>query len=88
MNCKELLRLLPDYLDREMQREICLELELHVLECPYCRSHVQTMQETVALASELAIPAVHHAWVAGLRERVLRAKPPEPDPEPDPDSAG
>ncbi len=71
MNCRDLLRVLPDYLDDELKREACRELEAHIIECPYCRSHVQTMQETVNLSRELATPTTHEEWLVRLRRRIV-----------------
>jgi predicted anti-sigma-YlaC factor YlaD len=73
MNCEELFRLLPEYLEAETKLELCKELEAHVRECSYCRAHLHTMKETISLAHELSAPCVHHEWVNRLRERVVRS---------------
>jgi len=71
MNCEELFRLLPGYLDAEMKRELCCELEEHTQECSFCRAHVHTMRGTIHLARELAAPKAHQEWLDRLRRRVL-----------------
>ena len=76
MNCEDLFKLLPEYLDSEMKLEICQELQDHIQECSYCRAHVHTMQGTVSLARELGAPVVHQEWVSRLRERISRAQGP------------
>jgi predicted anti-sigma-YlaC factor YlaD len=71
MNCEELFQLLPGYLDAEMKREICLDLEAHMRQCSYCRAHVHTMQGTVDLARDLGTaPRIHQEWVTQLRARI------------------
>jgi predicted anti-sigma-YlaC factor YlaD len=70
MNCDELIRLLPGYLDADMKLELCHELEEHMQECSYCRAHVHTLQGTISLTRDLSIPQVHREWVDRLRRRV------------------
>lgn len=79
MNCEELFQLLPGYLDADIKREICLDLEAHMQQCPYCRAHVHTMQGTMTLVSGLNAPGVHREWVARLRERVCRGHGTQPE---------
>jgi len=71
MNCEELYNQLPGYLDAELRIELCSELEQHIAECPYCRSHVHTMQGTVQLIHQIR-PVAHEEWLQRLRERVIR----------------
>lgn len=79
MNCDELFKLLPEYLDDEMKVEICQDLQQHIRECSYCRAHVLTMQGTVSLARELGAPPIHQEWVLRLRDRIMRARGPAVD---------
>ncbi len=78
MNCEELFQLLPGYLDSEMRREICLDLEAHMRQCSYCRAHVNTMQGTMNLARDLTAPQVHQEWVQKLRQKICRESGTEP----------
>jgi predicted anti-sigma-YlaC factor YlaD len=70
MNCDELIRMLPGYLDADMKVELCHELEEHTKQCSYCRAHVRTMQGTIELTRDLSIPPVHQEWLNRLRRRV------------------
>lgn len=76
MDCEQLFRVLPDYLDEEMKRELCGELQAHLRECSYCRAHVHTMQSTVELTRKLGTPPVHQEWVLRLKTRLLDEEPP------------
>ena len=79
MNCDDLIRLLPEYLEAEMRMELCNELELHIRDCSYCRANLHTMKETISLAHELGAPCVHQEWVTRLRERIVRSRGQAPD---------
>lgn len=80
MNCEQLWKVLPDFLDEEMKQELCAELHEHIKTCEYCRAHVHTMQTTIQLSHEMktGIPK-HDEYVARLRERLLGGKPPADD---------
>ena len=70
MNCDDLFKLLPDYLDSDLKLELCGELRDHIRECSYCRAHVNTMEGTIELVREIVAPEAHHEWVAQLRKRL------------------
>jgi len=76
MNCDDLFKLLPDYLDSDLKLEVCSELHDHIRECSYCRAHVNTMEGTIGLCREMAAPQVHLEWVAKLRRRIDRGPAP------------
>ena len=48
-NCKEIKELLPDYLDQNLQEEVCTHLKEHLAECEDCRIFVKTVETTVVL---------------------------------------
>lgn len=76
LNCEDLFQQLPDYLDAEMKREICLDLESHMQQCSYCRAHVHTMKGTMILAQDLSAPVLHREWFLRLRQRVCHGHDP------------
>lgn len=47
--CKSMLGTLSDYIDRELEAELCREIERHVAECENCRIVVDTIRRTVEL---------------------------------------
>jgi anti-sigma factor (TIGR02949 family) len=48
-NCRHLLDSLSDYIDRELNEELCQTLEAHLAECENCRIVVDTLRKTVFL---------------------------------------
>jgi anti-sigma factor RsiW len=48
-SCKEHLGELSDYLDGDLQPELCAEIERHLAECGNCRIVVDTLRKTIML---------------------------------------
>jgi anti-sigma factor RsiW len=48
-NCHELLRYLSDYVDGEIDPQICEQIEHHVAGCTDCRTVIETLEGTIAL---------------------------------------
>lgn len=49
MNCRGVLDVLSDYLEGDAGREVCEELEEHLLGCKKCRMHVDVMKKVITL---------------------------------------
>ena len=68
-NCRQLLELMSDYIDGELNQNLCAELELHLTDCEDCRIVVDTLRKTVNLYhlhnSQLVLPPE-------VRERLYR----------------
>ena len=47
--CSQLLGSLSEYIDGDLQAELCAQIEEHVKECDNCRIVVNTLQKTVEL---------------------------------------
>lgn len=52
MACKDMLGNLSDYIDGELEAELCAEIEQHVSECVNCSIVVDTLKRTVTLYHE------------------------------------
>jgi anti-sigma factor RsiW len=52
MGCKDMLGSLSDYIDGELEAELCAEIEQHVAGCTNCRIVVDTLKRTVTLYHE------------------------------------
>jgi len=48
-NCRQLLGTLSEYVDGELDEELCSVLEQHLEECEDCRIVVDTLRKTVYL---------------------------------------
>lgn len=67
--CHMLLDALSDYVDGELERELCSEIERHLSECDNCRIVVDSLRKTIYLyhvtASAPSVPSE-------VRERLYR----------------
>lgn len=51
-HCRDMLGKMSDYLDGELDPELCAELEKHISGCTNCRLMVNTMKMTVQLCKD------------------------------------
>lgn len=49
MTCEKLKKALAEFLDGELEEEICRAIERHMIECPDCEIVVSTTRRTLAL---------------------------------------
>jgi anti-sigma factor (TIGR02949 family) len=60
LNCQDILRHVNDYLDEELEQELCAEIEAHIASCPNCKIVVNTLKKTIQLyhssGQEIALP--------------------------------
>ena len=54
MYCKEMLGSLSDYIDGDLEAQLCAEIEQHMAGCGNCRVVVDTLSKTVSLYRESA----------------------------------
>ncbi len=66
--CRQLLRLLSDYIDEELETALCQELEAHLAACESCRIVVDTLRKTVLLYRSSYPPALP----ADVEERLFK----------------
>lgn len=67
-NCHHLLGSLSDYLDGDLESQVCAELESHLTGCEKCRVVVDTLRRTVSLYH---IEEPDSTLPSGVRERLL-----------------
>ena len=67
--CKKLLGSLSDYVDGEINGDLCLEIERHISGCQNCRIVVDTLRKTISLYHTVSESADVPAEV---RERLYR----------------
>ncbi|HUV27653.1 MAG TPA: anti-sigma factor [Anaerolineales bacterium] len=56
--CRQLLNSLSDYVDGDLQKDLCDEIELHMKDCENCRIVIDTLSKTISLyqtSSEAAV---------------------------------
>jgi anti-sigma factor RsiW len=49
MKCQEMLGSLSDYIDGELEAQLCAQIEAHMRDCPDCQVMVDTLRKTVVL---------------------------------------
>jgi len=54
--CKQLLGNLSEYIDGELQAELCAMIDEHLKDCDNCRIVVNTLRKTVELYEQTAAP--------------------------------
>ena len=58
-NCRKVHELLGEYLDEDLKSAVCRELEKHMIDCPDCRVHVDSVKKVIRLyrdATEGSLP--------------------------------
>jgi len=53
MKCEEICRLISDYLDNELDRDIHEEIRRHLAECEKCKVFLHTVEETLFFSREI-----------------------------------
>ncbi len=49
MDCKEIFERLGDYIDHELDPDMCDEIEKHIEDCEPCVAFINTLRKTVEL---------------------------------------
>ena len=52
VDCDEVFRLLSDYVDEDLKRAVCRELEMHLEKCPDCTLQVDSVKKTIRVYRE------------------------------------
>jgi len=73
--CQHLLGNLSEYIDGELQAELCAELEQHIEGCDNCRIVVNTLRKTVELYRDTDEPV---DLPLDVRERLFKRLNGEP----------
>lgn len=51
-DCRDLAARLSEYLDQEVEPEVCADIEDHLDDCPPCRDFLESLRRTVGLVRE------------------------------------
>ena len=52
--CRKYFDRISEYLDGELEDEICKEIDAHMEKCPECRRCIESLKKTVELCRETA----------------------------------
>ena len=50
--CRKYFDRISEYLDGELEQDICHEIDEHIRECPECRRCIESLRKTVELCKE------------------------------------
>ena len=53
-HCEEYLRRVSEYLDGELDPEVCDKIERHLRQCPECMNCLKTLKKSIELCKEAA----------------------------------
>jgi len=68
-NCQQLLGNLSEYIDGDLQAELCAEIEEHIKGCDNCRIVVNTLRKTVEIYEQTS--AISSDLPDPIRERLF-----------------
>jgi RNA polymerase sigma-70 factor (ECF subfamily) len=68
--CREIFARLSEYLDGELPRDLCDQIDGHMGDCPPCQAFLKSLEQTVKLVESVETPtmpeevrrAVREAW--------------------------
>jgi anti-sigma factor RsiW len=77
-NCDEIVKMLSEYLDRDLPAETCVEIDAHLRSCPNCANAAASLRQTVDLCRRFRsedrpgpLDAGKHDELRSAFERVL-----------------
>jgi len=69
--CRRCFQKVSEYLDGELEREICEEVEAHLRECPQCSKCYDSLRKTIQLCREGAMEEIPQDVHRRLRSAIL-----------------
>ena len=58
MPCNELVEVITEYLEGTLPAPDAIRFEAHLEVCPYCRSYLEQMRQTIAVLGKLSDDAI------------------------------
>lgn len=52
-HCHKMTAAFSEYLDKDLRKQLCRKLEVHLAECPDCKMYFDTLKRTVTLYRSL-----------------------------------
>jgi anti-sigma factor RsiW len=78
MNCRQVKRLLPPYLDKELSGRVRDEIGIHLASCPACRSEQEALKADIGLLEVAGSPEVTPFLVTRVMAEIRQQKRPVP----------
>ncbi|MCM8825258.1 MAG: anti-sigma factor, partial [Candidatus Omnitrophica bacterium] len=70
MNCKEIQKILSDYLDRAVSESQNEEIDLHLESCKTCQSEFEQLQKTISMVGDLPSVSAPDGLVGSVMEKI------------------
>lgn len=71
MTCREIADFLMKYIDGELPRRQRTTFEMHLAECPACRTYLKSYEMTIGLARSTKCP-VNDTNIEGMPDELVR----------------
>ena len=68
--CPDVLTLFSRYLEGEIDRTVCAQMEAHLAQCSHCRGACESLKRSVASCRELATPEVPAPVAASIKTAI------------------
>jgi hypothetical protein len=72
MKCREMLKHLSDYIDRDLDPSICRHIDSHMKGCKPCVAFIKTLRKTVGVLKRQPRAALSSSLRSRLRRRLSR----------------
>ena len=69
-DCRGILRTMSDYIDGELGKSVCADIEMHLTTCRKCRFHMDAVKYTINLFDEWRADDVPADALIRLREKL------------------
>ncbi len=53
LNCQEMFDQISSYVDDDLKEELCVQVRLHLKDCPDCQVFIDTLNNTLVLCAAL-----------------------------------
>jgi anti-sigma factor RsiW len=73
MKCRQMLKRLSEYIDRDLDPELCRRIDSHMKGCRPCAAFIKTLRKTVGVLKRQPAQAPCARLRAELRRRLGRA---------------
>jgi anti-sigma factor (TIGR02949 family) len=70
--CRAVFARLSEYIDGELQADLCTRLEGHMDDCPPCQAFLESIRRTVRLLHEVEAPPLPEEIRRSVREAYRR----------------
>lgn len=71
--CRTYFERISEFLDGELDRDLCAKIESHLQDCPECRKCLESLRRTIELCRRMAEEEIDPGALERLKRAVLEA---------------